>query len=261
MRCEVLIDPEMAKRGARMLDAMIAAAPMPVRVGKHYKGGTELLMVYGTGHPVRRQHWMQHKEAGGRVIGWDLGYWNREQQTMRLTIDHDHPQALIRPEDPGRFATSGIVLRDDSKAAGRVLIVGMSAKANRANRIGRNQWESRAARLAKLDFPDRQIVFKTKRDTDPPLPAFQTLRGPIEDALRGASLVICRHSNVAVDACIAGVPVRCEDGAAYALYGKKKPNPTAAERLCFLQSLAHWQYTPDEAALAWTHIIKKLKST
>lgn len=257
MRVEILTDPDMAKRGSRMLDAMIAAAPMPARVGKHYKGGTELLMVYGTGHPVRRQHWIQHKADGGRCIGWDLGYWNRDTQTMRLTIDHDHPQALIRPEDPERFNTAGIVLRNDYKPSGRVVIVGMSAKANRMNRIGRNQWEMRAARRARLEFPDREIVFKVKRETDPQLPGFQTLRMPVEEALRGASLVVCRHSNVAIDACIAGIPVKCEDGAAYALY-RKNPTPTLEQRLSFLQSLAHWQYTPDEAALAWKYILKRL---
>ena len=37
--------------------------------------------------------------------------------------------------------------------------------------------------------------------------------GTIADVLNGCSVVVCRHSNVAVDACIAGVPVECEGGA------------------------------------------------
>lgn len=261
MRCFVLTDPTMARRGRNMVAAMIAASPIPVQSGNVYRVGFDLLMAYGIGHQLRRQYWLQHLRAGGHCIGWDLGYWHRDRKTMRLTIDADHPQALIRlGEDPARFAASGIELRNDFNPAGHVVIVGMSAKADRMMNMTHNQWEMRAAMLARHGYPGHLVVFHPKRPTDPVLPGFQTMRGPIEEVLKGASLVVCRHSNVAIDACIAGIPVHCEDGAAFALY-RHNTSPTPALRLAFLQGLAHWQYVPEEAATAWQFILGRLGST
>ena len=70
----------------------------------------------------------------------------------------------------------------------------------------------------------------------------------IADLLRGASLAACRHSNVAVDAVVAGVPFEAVDGAAMWLAGK---DYTPANRLDFLRRLAWWQWKASEAHLAW----------
>ena len=74
---------------------------------------------------------------------------------------------------------------------------------------------------------------------------------PIEQVLAGARLVVCRHSNVAVDAVIAGVPFECEDGAAYWLQGKPY---TVENRLDLLHRLCWWQWTCYEAPAAWRFI-------
>jgi hypothetical protein len=257
VRVEFLIDPKMANRGAQMLDAMIATCPFEHEVNKAWRGKSDILMVYGTGHPVRRPWWTEHLRRGRIGIGWDLGYWSRETRTMRLTINGDHPPAMIRPEDPARWDSAGIALRNDFKHEGHILVVGMSRKATKIHGMVAWTWELERARHYQKRYIHRNVFFRPKRDTDPLLPGFRTMRGAIEDALRGASLVVCRHSNVAVDACIAGIPVHCEDGAAFALY-KNNPNPTPAERLEFLRSLAHWQYRPDEAQQAWTYIRNRL---
>jgi len=265
MRCEVLTDPEMFSRGRRMLEAMIVAAPIPLQVRQTYSGDCEILMVYGTGHPVRRPWQRQHVANGGRLIGWDLGYWHRRIDNtfhMRVTLDADHPQAFIRHEDAQRWQDQAIDLRDVYKPEGHVLIVGMGPKANRAHGLRPLEWEIRAARAAKAAYPGRRIIFKPKRPTDPVIPGFACDRNPIERALHGASLVVCRHSNVAIDACIAGVPVVCEDGAAAALYGAgslaKPINPTAKQRTEFLRSLAWWQWRPDEAGKAWGYLLDRI---
>jgi hypothetical protein len=65
----------------------------------------------------------------------------------------------------------------------------------------------------------------------------------IQNVLRGASLVVCRHSNVAVDAVVAGVPFEAEDGAATWLKGKPY---TIGNRLDFLRRLAYWQWHQGE---------------
>jgi hypothetical protein len=62
---------------------------------------------------------------------------------------------------------------------------------------------------------------------------------------------------VSIDACIAGVPAVCVDGAGFALYNNSMVSPrkpSEQERLRFLHNLAYWQYRPSEARLAWNFI-------
>jgi hypothetical protein len=112
--------------------------------------------------------------------------------------------------------------------------------------------------LAKLRkrFPDRRIAYRPKR-IETELPNCSSLAGDIADAIRGSSLVVCSHSNVAVDACFAGIPVECEDGATLALY-RDNPSPTREQRLEFLRSLAWWNWSVTEASEAWKFIRAQL---
>jgi hypothetical protein len=265
MRCEVISDDKhTAMRGVRMLKAMIAAAPIEVRVRSSYVGDCELLMMYGNGHPIRRPWWRKHLERGGHCIGFDLGYFSREDGDnckMRVTLDADHPQKWIRPEPPERWDSEGIALREDANPRGPVVIIGMGPKSNAALGMQTLQWETRAAKAAKAAYPDREIVFKPKLARHPKVPGLRVVTGPIEDVLKGASLVVCRHSNVAIDACIAGVPVVCDDGAAAALYGPDIAAPTQvtrAQRLEFLRSLAYFNWAPSEAKQAWKFLLTRL---
>lgn len=255
MRAEILIDGGMALRGQRMLKAMIAAAPIPIVVRENYVGDCEILMTYGNGHAIRRPWWMRHLRRGGRCVGWDLGYWRHEDETMRVTLDADHPQRWIRPESSARWDAWGIDLRDDFDPAGPVVVVGLGQKALKVHGLDPLEWERGAAQRAKPY--GRKVIFRPKRSGDPRLPGVAVGKGPIEDVLRGASLVICRHSNVAVDACIAGVPVMCDDGAAHALYASCAA-PSRDQRLQFLRSLAWWQWKPNEAKDAWTYLLNRL---
>lgn len=260
MRAEILIDSTMAARGARILDAMIAAAPIPIIVRENYVGDCEILMTYGTGHPIRRPWWQKHLRRGGRCIGWDLGYWKHKDDgtcRMRVTVDKDHPPHLIRSESAERWQAEGITLREDADPRGPVVIVGLGQKSVRTFGLRPLEWERGALAMVRRKFPENKIVFRPKRDTDLALERVHVVHGPIEQAIKGASLVVCRHSNVAVDACIAGIPVICEDGAAFALY-KNNPNPTTEQRLQFLQGLAWWQWKPEEANQAWKYLLNRL---
>lgn len=237
-----------------MIAALIESAPIEIKVRERYEGDCDLLVMYGAGHPVRREWWKQHRASGRHCIGWDLGYWQQERGTMRATIDEDHPQAWIRPEPAARWDMQRIKLRED-KGSGPAVIIGMGAKSLTALGLRPLEWETKAA--AKLKAMGLRAVFRPKRPDLPALKHMPISKGSIEQVLKGASLVICRHSNVAVDACIAGVPVICDDGAAHALY-QHGPSPTREERLEFLRSLAHWQYTPEEAKDAWHYLMNRL---
>jgi len=263
MRCEVLLQPRTALRGEKMLSSMVEASARAgveciVSTGE-WRGLAPLLMTYGLGHLQRRPWQEAHKRGGGRLIGWDLGYWNRDVPlafSMRLTIDDDHPHRLVRDEPADRWEAAGIVLREDANADGPVVLVGLGKKQRALMGSRTQEWERRQAAALRRRFPDREVVYRPKRGGDE-LPGFRTMQGEIEQVLRGASLVVCHHSNVAVDACIAGVPVECEDGIALALY-RGNPAPSREERLRFLRSVAWWQWTPLEAARAWEFIKARL---
>lgn len=262
MDCEVLVATDYAVRGRKMIQAMINAAPPGVRVhvSQECTRKHPVLMTYGLGHLVRHTWTNEHLAAGGRLIGWDLGYWNREDSIdfkMRLTIDADHPHRLIRPMPADRLAKDGIRLREDANPDGPIVLIGLGKKQRAYKRFDGQEWERATLHRIREQFPDRRVVYRPKKEEEAP-EGLEIARGPIDQALRGASLVVCGHSNVAVDACIAGIPVICDDGAAYALY-KDCPNPTREQRQSFLESLAWWQWSPREAGQAWTFILEELE--
>lgn len=253
MRCDVLLWEDVCCRGKTILTAMAragAAAGVECIITTGRPRGAPLLMSWGLGHVGRRPIIDQHMAAGGHLIGWDLGYWGRGEkgsasQSFRLTINANHPWRMISPESPDRWEAAGITLRDHYNPSGPILLAGLGRKANALY----PEWEAGAVLATKARHPGRRVEFRHKIRRGP----------PIGEALRGKSLVVCRHSNVAVDACIAGIPVECEDGAAFALY-RDNPAPTREQRLAFLQSLAWWNWKPEEAVKAWKFLRAKLSA-
>lgn len=244
-----------------MLRAMVAAAPragVNVIVSEKWRGAAPVLMSYGIGHPIRREWTQEHVRRGGRFVGWDLGYWDRDVSDckMRLSIDDDHPQRWIQPEPPERFDRAGIELKEHFNPKGRIVLCGIGKKQRIHKGWGFQEWERSTLHKLWSRFPEYQVVYKPKRP-EAPIPGCKLWTGPIETALEGASLLVCHHSNVAVDACIAGVPVECEDGAARSLYQHHR-NPSREQRLEFLRALAWWQYSVSEAALAWKFIKRQM---
>lgn len=261
MDCEVLICSGTASRGSIMLAAMVAAAHqagMNCLVDDQYRARSKWLMTYGLGHTERRKWVDAHLQNGGRLIGWDLGYWDRSQ-SMRLTIDADHPQRLLHDFGKERFERSALQLRNDYDAFGPIVLVGLGRKQRAALHDSTMRWESNKLKQIRAAYPDKQILYRPKRTEN--LRGVKSVSGSIEQVLKGASLIVCRHSNVAVDACFAGIPVVCEDGIAAALYENDllhPVNPDIRARLQFLQNVAWWQWKPSEAVEAWNFIISIL---
>lgn len=265
-KCEILTDDGMNVKGLRMIEAMIATATQAgvqpiIRKRNAYQGDCELLMIYGVGHPVMMHDFKRHVESGRHAIGWDLGYYGRHTKRtypMRLTINAPHPQALIEPMPPGRWVSSGIHLRHDYNPDGHIVLCGLGRKGRHQFGYEGTAWESQKLREIRAAHPGRKVLYRPKAGALEPIGCPSDPHSTIEKVIYGASLVVVRHSNVAVDACIAGIPVVCEDGAAAALYGDDLCNPkrpTTEERLAFLQSLAYWQWSPDEALQAWRFIL------
>lgn len=231
-------------------------------VTQSYEGKSDLLVLYGVGHVDRAPVRTKHLESGRNVILWDVGYFGRKKIAgfLRCSINHDHPQAFLSltPSKPTRWAFHGIPLRNDYNDKGPIILVGLGPK-TRVYLPELENWELNKLRDLRRAYPNRRIIYRPKpRRVHPKLTIETDAASPIEDILRGASLVVCRHSNVAIDACIAGIPFETDDGAAYWLRGKEY---TPQVRLDFLQRLAWWQWHKTEADEAWLflmHIFNKL---
>jgi hypothetical protein len=251
-------------RAKRLFDALRMAAPdagFEVIDRSDYAGAVQLLMLWGPGNPHREQALRRHVAAGGHVLAWDLAYWDRDHKA-RVSIDGAHPQHWILKRDwpASRLHADGIQVTDEWNPNGPIIIAGLGQKARVQYGPTRvDEWEAdmmRACR-AKWSLP---IVYRQKKP-DVPTPAWATLKigGPIEAALRGASLVITWHSNVAVDAIRMGIPVICRDGAAAAVCDSDRvlleggrPAPLSNDvRRQFLSNLAWFQWAPSEAAEFW----------
>lgn len=246
MQAEILIDG-VSDKGQRILRAMAEASPVKAVITDRYRGGADILMLWGSRRIDHKAIWERHGANGGRCIGWDLGYWDRTE-SMRVHIDHQHPTANQLALAVG--VRREFVLREDASPDGPVMLVGIGDKSKAAMGPVWKTWEQKALKRIRSAHPLSSVVRRPK------VKGQQT----IEQALNGCRLVVCLHSNVAVDACIAGVPVWCDDGAAFSLY-RKNATPCKGERLEFLRQLAWFNWRPNEAGEAWKFLLRVCAST
>jgi hypothetical protein len=255
---EILITPNMRPKGTRMLEALAAVAPVPCTVVTQPGGKARVLVTYGPGDPARKAMLEAQRARGGQTVIWDMGYFATKDFVggMRMSAGREHPQHLLdlAPADGARWARLGLALREDADPKGPIVLVGMGPKTRAITKD--TSWEMTAFNLLRKRFPRRGVIFRPKpRRPHPNLPCRIDATSPIERVLKGASLVVCKHSNVAVDAVLAGIPVQAEDGAVKWLDGK----PYSREnRLDFLQRLMYFNWRADEATEAWAMILKCL---
>lgn len=245
------------------LDASWTESGQPRRPGA-------ILVTYGMGGPDRFGHCMAHAASGGLLVAWDLGYWQRdlppERRKYRLSIGGMHcPQRIMSGPyaGPARWDADAQPVGSVADPDGFVLLVGTGSK---SQSVGAGGWTEAASRRIRRAMPEREVVYrpKPKRAQEFGVQFHRMSDGgvPIDDALVGCALVVCRHSNVAVDACRMGVPVVCDDGAAAAIYPRTfdGAQPDQATRDEFLRRLAWWQWSRDEmeSGAAWRWLMGQL---
>lgn len=218
------------------------------RVSRQYQP-CETLVLYGWGGDIQQQAIEKHK---GNYVALDLGYWLRDGTThrhWRVSINGFHsPQLIMRGTTPpsSRFLKAKMTISPDRRNDGHILLIGNAPKSNKVIPGG---WSDRKSRELQSYFPNKEIHYRGKpyRPIEKRVKYHKLSTGPIDDEIRKASLVVCRHSNVAVDACRLGVPVVCEDGAAAAIYPSDlkrwQKQPTFEQRKDFMTRLAWWQWS------------------
>jgi hypothetical protein len=234
-----------------------AGSGMSVVHTQAYQGQSDILLLWGPGAPNRWPPMLAQRQAGRHVLCLDLAYWNRVRK-VRVSIDRPHPDEtwVMRKQWPSsRLQADGIVCRNDWNPIGRIVVAGIGDKAKMQYGPQVDLWEAQMLTECRTRWPEREIVYRPK----PRVPETH-----IEAILKGASLVITWHSNVAVDAIRQGIPVVCMDGAAHAvcpdtLTDEPQPlDPDVRDR--FLSNLAWFQWNPNTEAVAFWRWAQELLS-
>jgi len=252
-------------RGEVFLAALAnaAAAGGSAHKTQTYRGQSDLLVLWGPGSPLRWPAMRAQLAAGKHVICADLAYWSRDQK-IRLSIDAAHPQAWVLRRDwpAARFLADPVRLEHTFDPSGPIVMAGIGAKA--AVQYGEQveRWEAAQVARCHALWPQRRIWYRRKRGQGTIANGTTAAsEGPIDQVLRGASLVVTWHSNVAIDAMRLGIPVVCRDGAAAAVYPSEITADLApldpALRQCYLQNLAWFQWSASEAPACW-HWLQEL---
>lgn len=251
---EIITNGEHSKTARTLMRGLIDGARpagVKVTVTERYTGAAPWLVLWGVGRAEFLAARAKHLASGGRVIHWDMGYIGRGKVDAhcRVCIDDDHPWRWFdrTPSDPSRLAAFDVRLREDADPRGRVIVACLGRKS--VAMLGLPRWNDLMVKGLRQRFPGVEIIRREK-------PTSRHVHvAPIEELLRGARLLVCRHSNCAIDAAIAGVPFECEDGAAYWLAQR---DFTPENRLDFLRRLCWWQWRHDEAPQAWAFIKEML---
>lgn len=216
----------------------------------------DIAMGYGWSH---RTVFNAYRDAGAQYAYFDLGYWNRRPAGMpmdghyRLAMnDWDTVTHMPRGMPGDRFKALDVEVKP-RRAGKHIVIASMSIKAVKVHGYAFHQWETMIAdRLQEMGYAS--ILRDKPNKKMPAMP-------PIGEVLANTSLLVTHHSNAAVDAIAAGVPV-------YALRGvgslvspgdltKKAIEtpyfPSDAEREAFLADVAYAQWQPAElrSGAAW----------
>lgn len=252
VQIDVLLTIGAPKRGQDLMRAVYAGAvarghDVVLTHGAVRDGA--ILALYGLGGADR----IQYANRRG-LIAFDCGYWDRKLDTRnrkyRVAFNGFHSPQFVMERDPLSDRLGDIAVADrGGNPNGPILLIGNAPK---SNRVGAEGWTAAMSSRIRKTFPGRRIVYRPKprRPLERGVHHDEVNTGRIEDALSGASLVVCRHSNVAVDACRTGVPVVCEDGAAAAIYpcalADAEQQPSPERRHHFMERLAWWQWSPQE---------------
>lgn len=211
------------------------------------------LFVYGLGGLDRVQY-----ASRSRLVAFDLAYWDRKGagRKYRVSIGGFHsPDRVWRGTYPGpsRWDASGLdILGSGGDLSGPILLIGNGPK---SAAVGAAGWAAAKSHELRAAFPGRELWYRPKpgRYAEAGVDCDYVVRDdPIDSVLERVGLVVCRHSNVAVDACRMGVPAVCDDGAAAAIYPQhwSGEQPDMVRRTEFLHRLAWWQWSPAECETA-----------
>lgn len=213
--------------------------------------------------------------ARGWAVYCDLGYWGRRQGGRwtgyhKVVVNGRHPTHYFRKPQHDRrriSAFSGLLAQpwvDHGEREAHILLAGMGDKGALAEGFDPEQWE-REAICHIRQMTDRPILYRPKPSWKQAKPIPGTLfsdpqKRVVEDELTNCWAVVTHHSNVAVDALVAGIPAFCWGGAAAPLSCQdlaRIERPLFPEgRDAWMADLAYcqWSVAELESGACWKHL-------
>jgi hypothetical protein len=256
-------------QGAR---ALAGHYQVEVRPGHTYRGrpDCDAAIFYGFAGGLRQV--FDDYRAKRKAIYVDLGYFGRRKRTRfdgyhKLVLNSRHPTDYfqIEPHSSDRFDSFAIPILPWREAGRHILVVGMSGKAAAAEGLGAEAWERETvAQLRKIT--KRPIVYRPKpnwADSRPITGALYAREQPLEEAFADCHAIVSHHSNVAVDALLAGIPCICPGGVASVLSGHDlsqiETPPMLDGRAQWAADLAHTQYSIEEmqSGIAFRYLLSE----
>lgn len=250
---EVLISYPIADSALAMLSSVHHAARyhgLSVVQTQQYQGRSDLLFLYGVGERERSEACRRQVKSGRHVICFDASFWDRGNK-MKVSIDGLHCPQYLYKFDPAYDRAEGIVLEDHYDPNGPILLTGIGWKSREMLGLRDIEWELQRSFDIQEAYPQKVILYRPKKKGRELVPGTRLCTAPdIFQSLSGTSLLVCRHSNTAVDACRYNIPAVCEDGMGAALYNNDLLNPVHPDertRRDFLQRVGWFQWHPSEA--------------
>jgi hypothetical protein len=207
-----------------------------------------------------------YTEAGKAAVYLDLAYWHRDTH-YKVAVGARHPTVYFQrrrhPADRRQFF--GVVpkaYKQQPKDA-PILFAGLSQKAAWAENEGPwGQYEARAIASIRR-YTTRPIIYRTKvRGTAKPIPGtiHSDLTKLLQPLLEKAHCVVTRHSNVAVDGLVEGIPCFAWHGVGSVMglqdVSKIETPYYPEDREQWLNDVAYCQWSMDEMkdGSCWHHL-------
>lgn len=211
MAGELVAVPKMSGRAGRFYKALTPFLGAPVA----YTGGQEWIYLWGPGGEYQHDILKKHRAQGGQVVMFDIGYWQRSEDAVRLTFNGFHPPNYLHigMRLKPRFSLLQLDCTNLYCPTGHILVCGTGAKSKALYGSSADSWGERAVSYARSRWPDREIVYRPKPGSvDSVAGATSGKGGTIEDWLTNCAHVLVQHSNVQVDCLRHGIPCSMEDG-------------------------------------------------
>lgn len=212
--------------------------------------------------------------AHSAAVYIDLGYWGRREGGRwagyhKVCVNSRHPNAYYRAiqHSPDRLERFHVEPKPWRRLPqGRILLAGMGDKGAFAEGLRPEEWERWAiAELRK--YTPRTIVYRPKPSWKLAKPIPGTLySAPAHDValeIENAWAVVTHHSNVAVEALIAGVPAFCWGGVAFEMSLQdlaRIESPLYPDgRAQWMADIAYtqWSIAEMKLGLPWLHLKKE----
>lgn len=200
-------------------------------VTRKWRRDYDVAVFYGLEPPIPEL--FEYYRAAGRAVYVDLGYWGRREGGRwtgyhKVCVNARHPTAYFRKPQHAldRLSELRVQIKPmaprDAEPWKHILLAGMGDKGAAAEGYRPEEWERWAIdRIRQLT--DRPILYRPK----PSWKQARPIKGPgmrFSGRERDVSLelvncwaVVTHHSNVAVDAAVAGIPTFCWGGVAAAI--------------------------------------------